>query len=235
MNYEQKRELLQHLRQFASEERAEKFERVIQSRTRHLTIALENIFQSQNASAVLRSCECMGIQDVHVIENTYKFESHPDIALGADKWLNLFHYDTPDANNTATAIKSLRQKGYKIVATTPHKNDFSLEKLPIDHKLALFFGTELTGLSEEVIEQADYFMQIPMFGFTESYNISVSVALSMYELTKRIRQSTVNWQLSEEEREDILLGWFKRSIRMSDQIIAEWKKKSNPKAGFFSF
>jgi len=148
--------------------------------------------------------------------------------LGANKWLDIFQYNNPETNNTVEAINALRNKGYKIVATTPHKNDFSLEELPIDHKIALFFGTEQTGLSEDVIEQADYFMQIPMCGFTESYNISVSAALSMYELTKRIRQSSVNWQLSEEERIDILLEWLTRSIRMSEQIIAEWQKKIQP-------
>jgi len=225
MNRIKKQALLTHLRQFAENKRAEKFEQIIQSRTRHLTVVLENIFQSQNASAVLRSCECMGVQDVHVIENSYQFETHPDIALGANKWLDIFQYNATETNNTFAAIKNLRKKGYKIVATTPHKNDFSLEQLPIDDKIALFFGTEQTGLSNDVIEQADYFMQIPMYGFTESYNISVSAAISMYELTKRIRQSSVNWQLSEEERVDILLEWFTRSIRMSDKIIAEWQKK----------
>ena len=85
-----------------------------------------------------------------------------------------------------------------------------------------------------MIEQADYFMQIPMYGFTESYNISVSAAISMYELTKRIRQSSVNWRLSEEEQVDILLEWFSRSIRMSEQIIAEWQKKSQALTSDFS-
>lgn len=225
---QQKQALLLHLHQFVEERRAEKFEEVVQFRTKHLTIVLENIFQSQNASAVLRSCECMGIQDVHVIENSYKFETHPDIALGANKWLDIFQYHAPDANNTASAIEHLRRNGYKIVATTPHRNDFSPEKLPLENKIALFFGTELTGLSEDVIEHADYFMQIPMVGFTESYNLSVSVALSMYALTKRIRESAVNWRLSEDERVDILLEWYTRSIRMSEQIIAEWQKKIQP-------
>ncbi|MDR2907849.1 MAG: RNA methyltransferase [Bacteroidales bacterium] len=225
---DQKQALLNHLRNFVKDERASRFEQVINSRTRHLTIALENIFQSQNASAVLRSCECMGVQDVHVIENSYKFETHPDIALGANKWLDIFQYNAENADNTARAIERLRNDGYKIVATTPHKNDFSLEELPIDDKIALFFGTELTGISDEVIEQADYFMQIPMCGFTESYNISVSAALAMYELTKRVRQSSVKWQLSEEERVDILLAWLTRSIRMSEQIIEEWQKKIQP-------
>jgi len=225
---QEKQALLNHLRQFVEERRAEKFEQIIQFRTRYLTVALENIFQSQNASAVLRSCECMSVQDVHVIENSYKFETHPDIVLGANKWLDIFQYNNPETNNTLIAIENLRNQGYKIVATTPHKNDFSLEQLPIDNKIALFFGTEQTGLSEDVIEHADYFMQIPMFGFTESYNISVSAAISMYELTKRIRQSSVNWYLSEEERVDILLEWFTRSIRMSDKIIADWQKKIQP-------
>jgi tRNA (guanosine-2'-O-)-methyltransferase len=225
---EQKQALLNHLREFVEEKRAWKFEHIIQFRTRHLTVALENIFQTQNASAVLRSCECMGVQDIHVIENTYEFQTHPDIALGSNKWLDIFQYNNPEANNTLMAIENLRKKDYKIVATTPHKDDFSLEELPIDHKIALFFGTEQTGLSEDVIENADYFMQIPMWGFTESYNISVSAAISMYELTKRIRQSSVNWQLSEEERVDILVEWLTRSIRMSDKIIAEWQKKIQP-------
>jgi tRNA (guanosine-2'-O-)-methyltransferase len=218
--------LLDHLRKFVEEKRAEKFDQIIQFRTKHLTIALEDIFQTQNASAVLRSCECMGVQDIHVIESSYKFETHPDITLGANKWLSIFQYNNPEANNTLKVIEHLRKSGYKIIATTPHKNDFSLEELPIDNKIALFFGTEQTGLSEDVIEQADHFMQIPMFGFTESYNISVSVAISMYELMKRIRESSVNWMLSEEERTDILLEWFTRSIRMSDKIIAEWQKKT---------
>jgi len=228
LTFPQKQALLQHLRQFVEVRRAEKFEQVVAFRTRHLTIALEDIFQSQNASAILRSCECMGVQDVHIIENTHKFDVHPDIALGANKWLDIFQYNTPEANNTLNAIDRLRSKGYKIVATTPHQKDFALEELPIDKPVALFFGTELTGLSEDVIREADYFMQIPMCGFTESYNISVSVALSMYELTKRIRQTSVNWQLSEEERVDILLEWLTRSIRMSEQIIAEWQKKIQP-------
>lgn len=231
--------LLTHLRQFAEQRRIERFEQIIQSRTRHLTVVLEDIFQSQNASAVLRSCECMGVQDVHVIENSYTFETHPDIALGANKWLDIFQYNAPETNNTLKAIEHLREKGHKIVATTPHnrsakhelnevKDGFLLEELPVDNKIALFFGTELTGLSDDVIENADYFMKIPMHGFTESYNISVSAAISMYELTKKIRQSSVNWQLSEEERVDILLDWFIRSIRMSEQIIAEWHKKNQP-------
>jgi tRNA (guanosine-2'-O-)-methyltransferase len=222
---EQKQALLDYLREFVEEKRAWKFEHIVQFRTRHLTVVLENIFQTQNASAVLRSCECMGVQDVHVIENSYKFETHPDIVMGANKWLDIFQYNNPEANNSLIAIENLRKKGYKIVATTPHNDDFSLEELPIDNKIALFFGTEQTGLSDDVIENADYFMQIPMYGFTESYNISVSAAISMYELMKRIRQSSVNWQLSEDEYIDILIEWLTRSIRMSDKIIAEWQKK----------
>jgi tRNA (guanosine-2'-O-)-methyltransferase len=225
---EQKQALLAHLRQFAEQRRVERFEQVIQFRTRHLTVVLEDIFQSQNASAVLRSCECMGVQDIHVIENSYAFETHPDIVLGANKWLDVYQHNTPEVNNTLRTIEDLRKKGYKIVATSPHQNDFSLEELPIENKIALFFGTELTGLSDDVIQHADYFMRIPMYGFTESYNISVSAALSMYELTKRIRQSPVKWQLPEEERVDILIEWFTRSIRMSDQIITEWQKKIQP-------
>ena len=140
------------------------------SRTRYLTVVLEDIFQSQNASAVLRTCDCFGIQDVHIIENRNPYEINPDVELGSAKWLNMNRYNK-SGHNTLEAFTELRKKGYKIIATSPHKNDLMIQDLPIEHKIALVFGSEREGLSDIALQNADAFVKIPMYGFTESFNI----------------------------------------------------------------
>ncbi len=189
-----------------------------------MTIVLEDIFQPHNASAVLRTCDCFGIQDVHIIENRNKYEVNPDVALGSSKWLNLHKYND-NGNNTQSCLSSLREKGYRIVATSPHKNDFAPENLPIDAKTALVFGTELEGLSPAALSLADDYVRIPMVGFTESLNISVSAAILMHTLTARLRNSEINWHLSEKEKDEILLQWFGCSINNAEKIIQECRKR----------
>ncbi len=202
---------------------------VLAQRTRHLTVVLEDIYQPHNASAVLRSCDCMGVQDVHIIENKNKYELNPGIELGSAKWLNLTKYNK-DENNTATCLQSLKDKGYRIVATTPHTRSCSISELPIDNKIALVMGTEMSGISSTVEEMADDFVVIPMFGFTESFNISVSTAICLYELMKRIRSSEIKWQLSHEEHEQILLQWMKGQMKKADLIEKEFYRirSTNP-------
>ena len=220
------KELIEFLSGFISENRKKKFEEVIQYRTRHLTVVLEDIYQPHNASAVLRSCDCFGIQDVHVIENKNKYTVNPDVALGSPKWLNLYKYNKGE-NNTLMCINSLKEKGYKIIATTPHKDDFNISDLPIDSKTALIFGTELEGISEIAKEHADGFVKIPMFGFTESFNISVSAAVCLYELTGRMRQSNIDLSLSEEEKNEVMLSWLRNSINKPELLEQEFVKKNS--------
>src|SRR3990172_2071052 len=172
------KELIDYLTQFVSEPRRKKFDDVLQFRTRHITIALEDIYHQHNASAVLRSCDCFGIQDVHVIENQNKFEANPDVELGSAKWITMIKHNAKE-ENTADCIASLKKNGYKIVVTSPHKNDCTIEELDITNKTALFFGTEMRGATPVAFEQADAFVKIPMVGFTESLNISVSAAVTL--------------------------------------------------------
>ncbi len=210
-------DLLDYLKDFAPEGKLALFDKLINERTRHLTVVLEDIFQSQNASAVLRSCDCFGIQDVHIIENRYKYTVNPDVSLGSSKWLNLKKYNTKE-NNTIDCFKQLKAKGYKVIATSPHKDDFSLYDMPINEKTAIVFGTEKEGLTDEALAHADGFMRIPMYGFTESFNISVSAALTLFELTKRLRESNTNWELTETEKNEVLLNWTKNSIKMASLL-----------------
>ncbi|HNO70470.1 MAG TPA: RNA methyltransferase [Bacteroidia bacterium] len=219
-------ELIDYLTTFVTENRKQKFDALIRHRTKHLTVVLEDIYQPHNAAAVLRSCDCFGVQDVHVIENQNKFEANPDVELGSAKWITLNKYNSKE-ENTTDCIKSLKQKGYKIVVTSPHKNDCSIEELDITHKSALFFGTEMRGATPVAFEQADAFVKIPMVGFTESLNISVSAAVTLYTLITRLKKSNVDWCLSKEEENAVRLQWLRNSIPKSGLIEKDFLAKSS--------
>jgi len=144
--------------------------------------------------------------------------------MGSNKWINLHKYSS-SANNSIAAIKHLREKGFRIVATSPdpeypllHDFDLSLGKV------ALFFGTELSGISKNIVENADEFIRIPMFGFTESFNISVSVALCLQDLVSRLHNSECNWQLNKEDYDEILLNWMRHSIKKVELIEKKFNK-----------
>ncbi|MBS3808898.1 MAG: RNA methyltransferase [Desulfobacterales bacterium] len=217
-----KKQLIHYLSGFATQSRLDGFERVLADRNRYIAVALENIFQPHNASAVLRSMDCFGIQDAHIIENEYEYRVNPDVALGASKWLTLVRYNcTP--HNTEAAIDNLRADGYRIVAATPHTGDTPLADFDLHAgKSALFFGTELEGLSDAMLDSADEFIRVPMYGFTESFNISVSAAIILYELSRKLRQSGIDWHLSEAEKTDLRLEWLKQSVRHSDLLIRRY-------------
>lgn len=212
------RDLTLHLSRFVTPDRIEKFRRAISLRTRYITIALEDIYQSHNASAVLRTCDCFGIQDVHIIENRNKYQVNPDVALGSSKWLDIHKYNSRE-DNTVHCIERMKGEGYRIVATTPHDGAYTPETLPLGQKAALLFGTELEGLTPGALRLADDHIRIPMAGLTESLNISVSAAIFLHTLTVRLRSSDVAWQLSGTDSERIMLEWLRQSISRSDAIV----------------
>ena len=216
-----KQELLTYLEGFITESRKERFLDVISRRTNHFTLAMEDVFQMHNTSAVVRTCEVFGVQQAHIVEERFGKRLDAKIAMGAQKWVDIFRYE-----DTQSCLQSLRSKGYHIVATSPHKEAFSLETFDISKKSAFFFGTEKDGLSQEVLSTADTFLTIPMVGFTESLNISVSAAIILQQLTSRLRSSQVDWRLSEEEKTDILIAWMKKSIHNIDYIMQRYKGAS---------
>lgn len=215
---ELRKKLIHYLSQFIYDRRYQLFCGIIRNRTRYITLVLEDIYQAQNASATLRTCDCLGVQDIHIIENSNKFKVDGEVDMGASKWLTIHRYNQLE-NNTLEAIDSLREAGYRMVAATPHNNACTIRELDLSKgKVALLFGTELTGLSELALKNADEYVRIPMFGFTESYNISVSVALILYELTNRIRSSEIDYRLSPDEQDELMLQWLRASIRNSSLI-----------------
>ncbi|MBY0485703.1 MAG: RNA methyltransferase [Flavobacteriaceae bacterium] len=201
-------EYLAFLENILTDNRKERFQQVLSKRTNHFTIAMEDIFQLHNTSAVMRSCEVFGIQQLNVIEERYTKSIDKEIAMGAQKWVDVNRFDS-----ISGCISSMKSKGYQIIATTPHENDCDLDDFDISKPSALFFGTERDGLSEEVLQNADGFLKIPMAGFTESLNISVSAAIIIQNLMSRLHKSDIKWQLSDEEILEKRLQWAKNTIK----------------------
>ena len=211
--------LLDYLQNFITEERKQRFSEIISQRTNHFTVAMEDVFQMHNTSAVVRTCEVFGVQQAHSIEGRYGKRLDEKIAMGAQKWVDVFRYD-----DTQKCIDILREKGYQIVATTPHKDAYLLNDFDISKKSAFFFGTEKEGLSEKVLAQADTYLKIPMVGFTESLNISVAVAIVLQQLTDKLRRSNIKWQLTDEERYNVLEQWTKISVRNVNDVIKRYNE-----------
>ncbi len=217
-SFAQKQALFDEIAQSISQERKERFMAVAQERTNYINIVLEDVYQAHNISAVLRSADCFGIQDVTVIEEKHFFSVTKEIAKGASQWLSINRYTQRDGHDTTRCVEDLKKQGYKVVATTPHTDDMLIQELPLDQKVALIFGTEREGISSSALAQADAFVKIPLYGFTESFNISVAAAICMFELTKRLRESTIDWRLTDEQRIDLLLEWLGKTTALGDII-----------------
>lgn len=218
-----KNELLQAFYELIPEVKGQLFEEIASKRTRYLTVLLEEIFQEHNASAVLRSCDCFGIQELHVVESKNQYKVQRDIARGAGRWVDLFNYNEGPAP-LLDAVTKLKTQGYKIAALTPDAK-LSIFDLPLDQPVALSFGTEWEGISDEIREIADYKVAIPMVGFTESFNVSVSVALTLQALRQRLIESDIDWKLSAEDQTDIKLKWCQRYMRNGDVVRKELEKR----------
>lgn len=219
------REQMEYLRNFVTDEKNALFDRLIRERTAYLTLVLEDLYQSHNQSAVMRTADCMGVQHIHIIENRNRYDISSTVSQGAREWLTLHRYQD-ERNNTPQAIRRLREQGYRIIATTPHTDDVLIDDLDLQKgKMAFFFGTELTGLSQEVIRNADEFVKVPMYGFTESLNVSVCAALVMYSVMQRLKKSKIHWQLPEEEKCKVLLQWYKHSVKSSGEILERFERE----------
>ena len=211
---------LDFLENILTDNRKEKFLKVLKERTKHFTVVVEDVFQMHNASAVMRSCEVFGIQELNVIEERYGKRIDKEIAMGAQKWVDIKTFDS-----VVNCVDALKNQGYQIIATTPHENDCLMENFDISKPSALLFGTERDGLSEEILQRADGFLKIPMVGFTESLNISVSAAIILQNLTNRLRQTNIHWQLTEAEILEKRMDWARKSIKDIKRIEARFYGK----------
>ena len=211
------KKLVEYLETYLTENRIERFNKVLDNRTKHFTVATEDVYQLHNTSAVMRSCDVFGIQELHVIEERNVKRIDREIAMGAQKWVDLVRH-----HSTKKAITSIKAQGYQIVATTPHEEDCNLADFDITKKSCFLFGRETQGLSDEVMNSADCFLKIPMVGFTESLNISVSAAIILQDVTQKLRTSNIEWQLTETEKLRKRFDWCKKTIKSFDDILERY-------------
>lgn len=209
--------LLEYLETYLTENRRHRFHNVLAERTKHFTVATEDVYQLHNTSAVIRSCDVFGIQEVNIVEEVNSKRIDREIAMGAQKWVDLNRYHT-----TKSCIEDLKSKSYQIVATSPHAEDCDLIDFDITKKSCFFFGRETEGLSQQVLDEADCFLKIPMVGFTESLNISVSAAIILQHVTSKLRKSDIDWKLSENEILEKRFDWIKKTIKNYDAIVARY-------------
>ncbi|AUP80851.1 TrmH family RNA methyltransferase [Flavivirga eckloniae] len=212
--------LLEYLETYLTENRQARFDAVLSQRTKYYTVATEDVYQLHNTSAVIRSCDVFGIQEVNIVEERNSKRIDREIAMGAQKWVDLNRYHT-----VKDCITGLKQKGYQIVATTPHVDDCELHDFDITKKSCFFFGRETEGLSQEVLDAADCYLKIPMVGFTESLNISVSAAIILQHVTTKLRQTNIDWKLTENEMLEKRLDWVKKTIKSYDEIVERFYSK----------
>lgn len=225
MNEDTQQNIIDYLSGFINEERRERLRNILEQRTRHITVVLEDIYQPQNASAVVRTCECLGIQELHVIENRHEYRLNPAVVQGASKWIDLLQHNRAGQDNTRACIEGLKQRGYRIIAMDPAPGGKTVEQLDIGDRLALCFGSEEPGLSATLQDLADETVRIPIHGFTQSYNLSVSAGISLYTLVTALRNSDVDWQLEERDTTDLYIKWLAQSTPAGEQLLENYLKQ----------
>lgn len=222
---EKNRRLIAFLEQYATVHKRSFMDRVLQQRTRHVTVVMEDIYQSQNTSAVIRTCECLGLQEVHIVENYSKYGTNKKVLKGSQYWIDLVRHKSRSADNAVACFRQLKEQGYRILVTDPSPDGVSIHDVDVDTRLALVMGNEQRGISDQALAMADQKVHIPMFGFTESLNISVSTAICLSTLLAKLRQrNDVAWHLSDEEQIRIRLKWLRNVVKRSDLLEREFLK-----------
>lgn len=215
ISVEQCRERIEYLAQFMLPERLATLQRAVANRTKYMTLLAENMFHPQNASALVRHCEAFGVQNLHTVQTLCKFNPNVDIVRGTDKWIDIHRH-----NSTAEALAALKSEGYRIIATTPHRESCTPESFDVKKgKFAIVMGTEKTGISDEVMAAADEFMRIPMCGMVESLNVSACAAIIVYMLSERMRHEVEGWQLTEQEQTRTLYKWLVQTVKDAEPLL----------------
>ncbi|MDO8560461.1 MAG: RNA methyltransferase [bacterium] len=183
--------------------RQQRLRQVAANRQRGLTVVLENIWDPHNVAAILRSCDAVGIQVIHLVYTRDKFPGiGAKAAAGVKKWLQIERHAT-----IAACYRVLRRAGYHILASTLAGKPTGLYRLKLRRPTALVFSNEHRGASDDAARLADGTFRIPQVGFAQSLNVSVAAAVTLYEAFRQ-RQRTPT-RLSVRERERLLRAWRK--------------------------
>ena len=206
--------------------RLERIQKSLQGRSKNLKIVLEDIYDPHNANAVIRSCDAMGVQDINIIENRNKFAINKGVTKGSTKWVDLRRYSDNADVNTKNCIFDLKKDGFKVYATSLHEKSISLPLLDPPNKIAVIFGSEKLGVSREAIDLADGVLQVPMSGFSESMNISVSAGIIIYHLSQLMsKKYGAKYFTQGQEKEEIYIKFLLNSVRAKDKLVEIFDNK----------
>ncbi|MEZ4743237.1 MAG: RNA methyltransferase [Bdellovibrionota bacterium] len=186
-----------------TENRKRKMLQAAKERTNHIRLVLQDIHSPHNVSACMRSAEAFGVLNIDVVHLNQPFKPTV-VAKGVSNWLRITKHQSIES-----CAETLHKSGYKIIAGMPTQNSSPLEELQIDQPLAILFGNEHLGVSDEWSPFIDQYFTIPMYGFVESLNISVSAAITMHQLTHKARHNlpASKYFLNEAERDHLLDEW----------------------------
>lgn len=212
--------LYKNMEKHLSESRLDKILNVSKERTRYISVVLNNVYYTQNISAVIRSCDCFGIQDMYITGDSPSTHVNKHVAMGAYNWVDIHRRTYLPEEDT---LSQLKEYGYRLVVTLPEPGATSLYDFDLNAgKAAIIMGNEKDGVSDKVKEMADEYLYIPMSGFTQSLNISVSTAVILSEMIRMLSVSDLDWKLSEDELEELRYRWIKNSVKRGDRIEDEY-------------
>ena len=216
------RETFGYLKQFLTDERLQKIEHFAAESSNFVLPVMEDVYQFRNAAAIVRSVEACGFHKIVAMESENVFNPNLRVTKGAETWVEVeklpHHLDS---------LKEIKNRGYKILEVSHENNPTMIPDYQINEPVALVFGTELEGVTDEILEFADETLAIPMYGFTKSFNVSVAAAICVYELKQKLIKSNIDYKLSEEKLWRMKVRWAVNSIRSGVEILTDFQKKNN--------
>lgn len=218
---EKQKEIFEYLKQFLTEERLQKIEHFAGESSDFVLPVLEDVYQFRNAAAIVRSVEACGFHKVVALEEENVFDPNLRVTKGADTWVEVEKMPA-----TLQSLKNIKNRGYKILAVSPEKDASMLPDYQVTEPIALVFGNELEGVSEEILEFADQTLAIPMYGFTKSFNVSVAAAICLYELKQKLLKSGIDYKLSEDQKLKMKIRWAVNSIRSGEEIYTKYMREN---------
>lgn len=210
----------EYLKQFLTDERLSKIEFYAQESSDFVLPVMEDIFQFRNAAAIVRSVEACGFHKIVAMESENEFNPNLRVTKGAETWV-----EVEKMPHQLESLKKIKERGYKILAVSPEKNAIMLPDYDLKEPVALVFGTEKEGVTEEILDFADETVAIPMYGFTKSFNVSVAAAICFYDLKQKLVKSDLDYKLSNKKLWELKVRWAKNSIKSGEEILQKYLKE----------
>lgn len=212
-------QIIEQIGPFLTDVRKNKIENVLSKRCSKIPIILEDIYDAGNIFAVFRSAESLGFQHVHLIEQEIERKKLPNRSRrNSQKWLSIH-----DWHSTTKCIHHLRSENFKIAATDVSAS-MGIDEIDFSRPTAVLFGNEHHGVQQNTLEMADYVFKVPMQGFTESFNISVAVAISLYHIYQERQHSPGGHaDLSNDDKKNLRARFYLRSYEHAEQLLKKGK------------